>query len=200
MAAKPAPNRPMGEIVDRLAAMADEESVTLRDLIDTFGPRSFIPALMVPALLIVSPLSGIPVLPTILGLTIALIALQMAFLRRYLWLPRVLTSREISGPALGRAARWLSPVAGWLDRRTRDRLRWLTVLPGSTVPKVLCILCGLAMPFLELLPFSSSILGSAVLLFSMGLLARDGLYVIFGGALMGLAALVPITVWTWIAA
>lgn len=189
----------MGEIVDRLSELADCDRVTLRDLIDTFGPRSFVPALMVPALLIVSPLSGIPVLPTILGLTIALIALQMAFLRRYLWLPELLTSRQIQGPALARAARWLAPVAGWLDRRTRDRLRWLTVLPGSTVPKVLCLMCGLAMPFLEVLPFSSSILGMAVLLFSMGLLARDGLFVILGGVLMGLAALVPITVWTWIA-
>ena len=189
----------MGEIVDRLSSMADGDGVTLRELIDTFGPRSFVPALMVPALLVVSPLSGIPVLPTIFGLTIALISLQMALLRRYLWLPDMLTARRINGPALSRAARWLAPVAAWLDRRTRDRLRWMTVLPGSTLPKVLCVICGLAMPFLELVPFSSSILGMAVLLFSMGLLARDGLFVILGGGLMGLAALVPVAVWSWIA-
>jgi len=36
------------------------------------------------------------------------------------------------------------------------------------------------MPFLEFVPFSSSLIGSAVALLAFGMLARDGLFVIFG--------------------
>jgi hypothetical protein len=50
------------------------------------------------------------------------------------------------------------------------------------------------MPFLEVVPFSSSILGFAVLLMATGLLARDGLFALLGlavtlsGPLAALAA------------
>ena len=43
-----------------------------------------------------------------------------------------------------------------------------------------CILAGLAMPFLELLPLTSSILATAVTLIGLGLLVRDGLLALLG--------------------
>jgi hypothetical protein len=51
------------------------------------------------------------------------------------------------------------------------------------------------MPFLELVPFSSSILGVAVVLFATALLTRDGLFAVGATAIMGLAALVPLALY-----
>jgi hypothetical protein len=47
------------------------------------------------------------------------------------------------------------------------------------------------MPVLELVPFSSSILGMAVLSCSVALIARDGLFVVIGAGFMALAVAVP---------
>lgn len=182
---------PVRDVVTRLEEIAAAERLTLRELLEAFGPASFVPALMVPALLVVSPLSGIPFFSSLCGMIIALIALQMVLAREHLWLPEILMRRRIRGARLRRAMSRIHRVAGWIDGNSRDRLRLLAIPPGVKLPQLLAMLCGLAMPFLELVPFSSSILGTAVLLFAVSFLSRDGLYVIAGACAMGIAALVP---------
>lgn len=187
-------SRPVQDVVERLSEIAVKDVLTLRELIEAFGPASFVPALMVPALLVVSPLSGIPVFSSVCGLTIALVALQMLMVRTHLWLPDVLMRRRIRGAQLAGAMRGMGRLAAWIDRNSRDRLAVLTYPPGALVPQALAMVCGLMMPFLELVPFSSSILGTATLLFAVSFLARDGLYVVAGVAVMGIAAMVPVVI------
>lgn len=186
---------PFEEVVARLQTVAEAQTVTLRDLIEAGGRTSFVPAMMIPAVIVVSPLSGIPFLPSIMGLTIALIAGQLVLGREHVWLPDILMRRRLSGARLRPAMRRMMGLARWIDRHTRDRLGLLTSLPLVKVPQALAMFCGLAMPTLELVPFSSSILGMAVLFFAAGFLSRDGLYVLAGAAMIGLAAMVPVLVW-----
>jgi len=188
--------RPVQDVVERLTEIAARDVLTLRDLIEAFGPASFVPALMVPAILVVSPLSGIPFFSSVCGLTIALVALQMLMARTHLWLPGFLMQRRISGAQLAGAMRRIRRLAGWIDRNSRDRLSALTTMPGVLLPRALAMLCGLMMPFLELMPFSSSILGMATLLFAVSFLARDGIFVIAGVAVMAVAAMVPVVIVT----
>ena len=150
---------------------------------------------MVPALVIVSPLSGIPLLPSLLGLTIALIGLQMVLGRRHLWLPDWLMRRQMQGARVRPAMARMTGIARWIDRHSRDRLGVLTAVPLVKIPQALAMVAGLMMPFLELIPFSSSVLALAILLFAAGFLSRDGLYIIGGAATMALAALVPLVIW-----
>ena len=182
-------------VVEQLQKVAEREDFSLRDLIEAGGSTSFVPAMMIPALIVVSPLSGIPLLPTVFGLTIALIALQMLIGRRHLWLPGWLMRRRLKGARVGPAVARTTGVARWIDRHSRNRLRPLTALPLVKLPQALAMLSGLAMPFLELVPFSSSILGMAVLFFSAGFLSRDGFYIIGGMGMIAVAALVPLTIW-----
>jgi hypothetical protein len=72
-----------------------------------------------------------------------------------------------------------------LDRITRHRLRWFVRRPLVLVPQVLCLLCGLAMPVLELVPLTSSILGAAVVCFAIALVAGDGLFALGGTTVIG---------------
>jgi len=195
----PLPTRPVQDVLERIETLASADEVTLRSLIEAFGTASFVPALMVPALLVVSPLSGIPAFSSICGLTIALIALQMLFRREHLWLPGVLMRRRISGHRLRSGMARTLRIAAWIDTHSRDRLWVLTRGPGIAVPRLLAMLSGAAMPLLELVPFSSSLLGTAVLFFSVSFLAKDGVYVIAGMAMMAIAAMVPILVLTQVA-
>jgi hypothetical protein len=50
-----------------------------------------------------------------------------------------------------------------------------------------CLLCGLAMPFLEVVPFSATSLAVVVSILASALLVRDGLLVAFGLSGLGLA-------------
>jgi hypothetical protein len=182
-------------MIERLEALGDAETVDLRMLLRAFGEASFIPALTVPAILVVSPLSGIPFFSSICGISIALIAIQIIFKRRHLWLPGVILDRRINGPRLKGALARLHRVADWVDRRTAERLLLFRHRPLSWLVPVACLICGLSMPFLELVPFSSSLLGTAVIFFSISLLARDGLFVVLGLMMMGIASTIPLFVY-----
>ena len=188
----PPPKDGLEAIAQRLAALGEHDEVSVAQVLERFGPASFVPILVVPAFIVVTPLSGIPLLSTVMGLAIGLISLQMAARRRHLWLPEVLKRRHISGRRLTRAIARVRPLVRWIDRASRDRLGVLVSEPLVTVARLACAACGFAMPFLELVPFSSSILATAVLFFSVGFLARDGLFVLVGACVMGLAALIPL--------
>lgn len=183
----------VGTILRRVHRLAARGTLSLRDVVSAFGDRSFVPVLMVPALLVVSPLSGIPVFSSICGLSIALVAGQMVFGRDHLWLPDRLMRQSVDAARVHAALKPMRRVAGWIDGHARNRLAALVDGPLAKLPQVLAMLAGLSMPFLELVPFSSSLLGLAVLFFSAGFLARDGLFALVGIAIMALAGLVPAT-------
>ncbi len=186
-------------IVDRLDGVAGDGPVAVADIVGAFGASAFLPVMMVPALLVISPLSGIPLFSSLCGLTIALVAGQMLAGRRRLWLPQVLQRRRIEGARLHDGARRLRRLADWIDRHAHGRLPAL-VGRGANVPVLLaCLLAGLSMPFLEVVPFSSSVLGLAVLLFCTGLLSGDGLFVIAGLVVLCVALAIPVTVFTGLA-
>ena len=180
------------QIIDGIDRLSNRDTICVRDMIEEFGQATFVPLLMVPALLVVSPLSGIPLFSSFCGLMIALIASQMLIGRERLWLPEFLLRRAIRGERARGAMGKLRKFASFLDRHARQRLAFLVRPPLNKLMHLLTMLCGLAMPFLELLPFSSSILGVAVVLFSVGFLTRDGVYVLSAIILIGTAFAIPI--------
>ncbi|MBF9034267.1 exopolysaccharide biosynthesis protein [Rhodobacterales bacterium HKCCE2091] len=171
-----APAGALGPVLDRLLDSAKSENVTMRELLEAFGQRSFVPALLVPALIVLSPLSGIPFLPTIFGTMIFLVAIQMAIGRHHLWLPGLILDRTIRGDRLAGAIRYLRPSARWFDRHSGRRLAFLTSRPAAKILELVAAIAGITMPFLELVPFSSSLLALAVCLICLAMLSRDGLW------------------------
>ena len=74
------------ELLDTVSTAAEGDTVTVGDVVDTMGERSFAAVLLIPALIMVSPLSGIPGSPTVAGSLYALICVQMLLGRNSLWL------------------------------------------------------------------------------------------------------------------
>lgn len=166
----------LNRIVERAEQAACRERVAVGDLVDAFGRASFVPLLLVPALIVVTPLSGIPGLSGLCGITIALIATQWLVGRDSVWLPGWIMRREVSGRRMRAALARIRPFARWLDRNTRARLGFLFRGPFRFLPPLACALFGAMMPFLELVPFSSSLLGTGVTLLAFSMLTRDGLF------------------------
>lgn len=168
-----APSLP--QIVERVIAAAGRDEVTLGDLVTAFGRASFTPLLLVPSLAVVTPLSGIPLFSSLCGILIFLVSIQMLLRRRHVWLPRWIMERRVAGKRVRQTFAAMRGPAGWLDRHTHKRLTIFMHRPFIFVPQLVCVLSGLAMPFLELVPFSSSVLGAGVFLLALAMLTRDGL-------------------------
>lgn len=176
MTADPDTDRPLTSIIDRVAEITREGPVSLDRVVGAFEQAGFAAMLIVPAAAVVTPLSGIPLFSSLCGLTIFLIAAQWLLKRDRVWLPAWLGRQSLEGDKIRLAMDKLRPAARWLDDHSRKRARFLFRQPLRALLPVACLMFGALMPLLELVPFSSSLLGAAVCLIAFSLLTRDGLF------------------------
>lgn len=168
------------DLVENGWAALSGDYTSIGDVVDTLGRANYPPLLILPALALVSPLSGIPGFTTVCGLFIAAVSLQQIIHRSTLWLPRWIRTARLRSDRVRAAYRWLRVPARWLDHVTRRRLGGLVTEPLVILPQLLCLLCGAIMPFLELIPFTSSVLGVVITALAVGMLVGDGLLVLVG--------------------
>lgn len=172
-------------ILQRARRALEGDEVSVRDVVEALGRASFSPLLMLPALIIVTPVSGIPLFSTICGITIMLISFQMIAHRRHVWLPDWIMRRHAPRKRITKALDLLTPPARWLDRVTRERLRLLVEPPLLYLPQTLCLVSGAMMPLLEFVPFTASLAGFAVAVMAVAMVTRDGLLVLIGFLTIG---------------
>jgi hypothetical protein len=163
---------------------ARRERVALRDVLSATGNGTITPIILIVCLLLVSPLSGIPGVPTICAVIIVTLALQSLLGRRRLWLPEAIMRLRIRRDALRRSIDWLRRPALWADRNSKPRLEFLTRGPMRYLVMAQCAIIPLGWPALELVPGVTSFAAATVALFAFGLFTRDGLYVLAGYAMM----------------
>ncbi len=176
------------ETVEALEDLAENnDRVCIGDVLDEFGKRSFGPFLFVPALIEVTPLGGIPGIPTLLALIIALVAVQLLLGRDHVWLPQLLQRRSVGADQLMKSAQKLEGVAAFLDRWFKGRLKRFTGPQTQKLAAAVVILLCCTVPPLELLPFASSAPMLAIAAFGLAILVRDGLLMLVALALSALA-------------
>lgn len=182
----------LSEVIDRVdeaaEAAEDDGDVSIADVLQSLGSRSFGPALLVPALIVVSPLSGIVGLPSFMALVIALIAGQLVLGRESIWLPQFLLKRSVSRERLDKATDFLAPVARVVDKVVTARLTVLTDPPADRMLAGVVVLLCMAVPPLEMLPFVNSLTASAISVFGLALVARDGVLAVIALAITGAVA------------
>jgi hypothetical protein len=167
--------------------------VSLDDVLEVVGRRSFGPLLLVPGIVTVSPLVGdIPGVPVLMGIFIIIVAVQVLMRRRSFWLPGWLLNRSVKAATLRKAATRLRKPARFIDRFLKPRIAWLTGGAATHFMAVCCILIALATPAMEFVPTSANWAGLAIIFFGLSLIANDGLLalaaflftmVLFGGGL-----------------
>ena len=164
----------LSEAVDRVRLSAKDGPMSVEEIVEAVGDRGVLPLILVPALITVTPLSGIPGVSIVCGLTIALLSFEHIAGFRKLHLPGRLKAMSIDGEKLRAALDRVLPVVRWLDTHTRERWAFLFHRPFIWIASALSLLTGTAMPFLEFIPFSSSIAAAAVCLLTIAMLTRDG--------------------------
>jgi len=130
--------RPLATVLDRVVEPdPDAESmVSVDDLLARLGSRSFNTLMLVPAVLIVTPLSAIPGVSSLCGILIASAAIQNLLGRDHIYLPRWICRRSVSEQRLTNAIERVRRPVRWLDRQTRPRLEALVQPPFSRIVSV----------------------------------------------------------------
>jgi hypothetical protein len=177
------------QLLDRIdqAAQAGDR-VTLGAVMEEVGPRSFGPLLLVAGLAALAPVIGdIPGIPTIIGIFVLLIAVQLLFGRKHFWLPRWLLKRSVASAKLRKALTWMRRPAQFIDRLLRPRITIFTHGAAIYVIAAACLVIAAAMPVIEVVPFSANLAGAALAAFGLAMIAGDGLVALLAFGFTGMA-------------
>lgn len=130
-------------------------------------------------------LPGIPGTSAITGLPLVFLCVQMA-LQQSPWLPRFLSDRAVSKDwmvqVLDRAQPWIHRV----ERLIHPRLSVLTAGPAEQLVGVLGTV--LAVTVMLPIPLGNTLPAVALICLSLGLIGRDGIWILAGLFVSGMAA------------
>ncbi|HET6433569.1 exopolysaccharide biosynthesis protein [Dyella sp.] len=181
-------------VLDKLEQAVDASGqTTVGSLVQAAGRRSFGTLLLVPSLILASPISAVPSVPTAMGVLVVLTCGQLLLHRQAFWLPGWIVRRQVPERRLARSIHLLRPPARFVDRLLRPRLLWFTEGWRVHVMAAICLLLALGTTPLELIPGANTAIGTALTAFALALLAHDGVLALVG--LTACAALVGTLGW-----
>lgn len=163
------------EIVERLSSLGSEnDRVSVNEVVESFGGRSYGPSLLVPALVGASPVGGVPGVPSFFAALIMVFAVQILIGRTHFWLPGILAERSVSGDKLDEASKRLEAPGRKLDSIFHGRLSWATRRPFTQVAALFIVLLCATIPPLEIIPLAAALPFSAIAAFGLAMMVRDG--------------------------
>ncbi|WP_167755686.1 exopolysaccharide biosynthesis protein [Vitreimonas flagellata] len=177
------------EVLDDIAYKADNDDtpdkLTLGEVLDSVGRRTYGPLLLVIGLIAVSPLTALPGTTWLVAVLTLLVAGQMALGMKRIWLPR--KARDMSLPPEGvkGAVEKSRGVAKVVDTLLKPRLTFLSKPPFVNLVALLVIGAALITFPLGLIPLAPLAPGLAVVFFGLGMTARDGLWLLLGTLAVG---------------
>lgn len=167
------------------AVRGESERVTVAEILDALDNRAFGLATLLFAIPSVIPMP--PGVPTVVGIALLIVSLQMVMGRQELWLPKFLSKQGFSRKSLVSGFEKIKPQLEFIEKFAKPRLLILT-------GKIATILIGvviLVMAVILILPLPPGgnfppALACAVL--GMALVERDGIIVIIGLAVTAAAS------------
>jgi hypothetical protein len=186
------PQRALSDVLDHLEHAIHGDSITVQEVVEELGHKSFASLMLIFSLISTSPASAIPGVTAIVGVIVFVLAAQMILGRECVWLPRSVSGRRIPKAKLCKGIGWLRRPVAFVERFLKARLTFLLRRPWLLLPLALILLLTLFMPFMEAVPTSGSIASAVIAFFAAGLLTRDG--ALIATALIMLLAL-PLAVW-----
>jgi hypothetical protein len=182
----------LSKVLDQLEGAVDGETVAVGAIVDGLGHHSFAALMLVFALISTSPASAIPGVTAVVAAIVLLLVVQMITGRKCVWLPAIMTRRELATDKLCKGIGWLRKPVRFVERFLRPRLGFLYRRPWLYLPLLLILGLTLFMPFMEAIPASGSIASGVIALFAAGLLTRDGVLALAATALL---LALPVLVW-----
>jgi len=173
-------DRPLSAALTDTARSLTSETVSVRELLGMIGEQGmlmFCIFLIIPFLVPVS----IPGVSTVFGLVITLIGVGVTA-NRVPWLPARLMGKRVQTSNLARAFEHGARLVARLERFLHPR--WNALTRGSGINRfngLMLVLGGVLLmaPF-GFVPFSNTLPGLAILFLAIGMLQRDGVFVLLG--------------------
>ncbi|WP_445376454.1 exopolysaccharide biosynthesis protein [Niveispirillum fermenti] len=170
-----APQQRLSDILRAIAGDESRERIAIKDLLAIMKDRALGALLFIFALPNVLPTP--PGTSAVLGAPLIFLAAQLA-LGRSPWLPRVIADRSIAradfAALVTRTAPWLAKA----ERLLRPRLGVLSRPPAEYLVGLFCFLLAVIL-FLPI-PLGNMMPALAICLFSLGILERDGVWILAG--------------------
>ncbi len=180
--------RDLEDLMDEIRAdSGSSDEVSLAQIMQAVGTRAYGPLLLVPGLVALAPTGAIPGMSIVTGTIIVVVAIQLLFGRNKPWIPKRALEFSFSRDTLLSAMERGRPYARRIDDFLKPSLTQVTDFPATRIIAIVAIALALSMFPLALVPFAVAIPSSAIVLFALGLTARDGRLIIAGFILAGLA-------------
>ena len=172
------------ELLDKIRGCADGgDKVSVDEIMDAVGRRSFGPLLLMAGVFVSAPgLADIPGVPTVIGLFVLMISVQLVFGGDHFWLPQWLLKRSIKSKTICKmtGSKWVRKPAGFIDHLLKERLQFLTGKPATVAIAIVCVLTMLVMPLTEVVLLAANVVGASIVAFGLALIANDGLMTLLG--------------------
>lgn len=182
----PAGRLPLSAMLHALAQDDSRERIAVGDLLAALGDRALAALLFVFAVPNVLPVP--PGTSSILGAPLIFLAAQLAFGRRP-WLPAVIARRTMTRADFAALVRRIGPWLARAERLLRPRVERLALPPMEYLVGTVCLL--LAVVLVLPVPLGNMLPALAISLLALGILERDGLWILAG---LGTAAVSAIVV------
>jgi hypothetical protein len=165
----------LSDVFEELAA-EDRARVSIQDMVDALGDRSFAPVMI----LLAVP-NAIPFLPgssAVLGFLLALIGLQLVLGMRRIRLPARLTRWSFDRDGFARVVARITPWLVRFERMARPRFWPETYRLAERLAGFVAIL--LALMIMLPIPFANGVPAIAICFLALGISERDGLWLAAG--------------------
>lgn len=148
----------------------NQDSVTIAEIIEALKNRGIALLMAIFAVPAAMPAPA-PILGTVLGLPLFFLVIQLFLGRKEVWLPQKINNSSISSANLKLASKWLKKPELLLHPR-------LGFVISRFVISIFCFIFVIVM--MLPVPLTNTIPAFAILLISLGMFERDGLFVLAG--------------------
>ncbi len=185
--------RTVGMLLRELLARHPEDEIALGDILEFFGDRAFGALMLALALPMATPLSALPGISAIFGFPLVIICAQLMMGFRRPVFPKALARRTVRREAFLQALEKSEP---WLKRIEKVVHPRLPALTGPAAERLIGIVavamsCLLALP----IPGANQPPAFAVALFAVGIVEKDGLFVVLGTVMSAISAAIIVFIY-----
>lgn len=187
--------RNLRTLLQSLCSETDGETVSVGDLLNAVGRRSYGPVLLLLGFIAISPLTIIPGANVLVALITLIFAIQMVIGRPYPWIPKKALEFSFPRKHMISGVAMADKYVAQIDRFLKPRLTFLSRSPFVQLVALACVGAALVTLPLSFVPLGPVIPSLAILLFGLAITARDGFVLLLAGASLVGACYVLMRVW-----
>jgi hypothetical protein len=188
--ALPDHSRTFSQVLEDLG-LGDEPNLSLNDVVEAFGDRGIGAMILVLSLMALIPWP--PGGKAVFAAPIILLAVELAFQRNEVWLPRWLLKASLNRAAYRKAISKVIKPIRFVENLTRPRLSVLTGPISEILMGTACVLLALMMALP--IPFGDMLPGLGLVFFALGIMQKDGVAILIGAFWTAVSAAYLFLIW-----